>query len=196
MEKQGVYMYHYSFVFPKQVKDKTLYHWRRSLGSKIDYLGWLNNNYIHLTNPFRIYHDQTRPSWLCRFNSKHPQQIEYLISDINKGRIHIEIRPDEDINRLLHSLIYVARTSVLHKISILAKLLLKDIPKKMQIFKRWLKWIKMTISIFSLELYTMLGCKLRNRDIRWWFLKYQLFVKGDRIFRNVNSRRDLIKKLC
>lgn len=112
LAKKGIFLYHYSFVFPKQVWNKVYYHGRRAnailleKGKLTRRLNWYKYNYQHITRPFRIYWDESLPSWLYRYNGAHPSEINALRRSIAQGNCPIECRPDEDIQKLLGSVWY------------------------------------------------------------------------------------------
>lgn len=106
--RQGIYMYHYSFVFPFQVQSKFDYHYaldgQNGLSSCVleKRKAWLRN-YFELRSPFLI--DDTSvvsgPSWIRSFRGEHPEGILQLWNDIIQEKIMIERRGTEDIERLL-----------------------------------------------------------------------------------------------
>jgi hypothetical protein len=104
MARRGIYLYHYSFVFPFQVRFKLAYYGPLGPSVLSKREAWLRN-YFDLTRPFFI--DDTsvlgEPSWLLRFQGQHPDAIQQLWQDIERGDVYIELRSTEDIERLLAS---------------------------------------------------------------------------------------------
>ena len=102
----GIYMYHYSLVFPKQVRDKCLYYrdadWARR--SRVE--EWSEDVFTQFNRPYRVHNVYEYPSWLQRFSGPHPVQIELLREDIETGAVAVELRPTEDIERVLASRCY------------------------------------------------------------------------------------------
>ena len=187
LAKQGIFMYHYAFVFPRQVRDKTWYHWRRSPGSHIRYREWYENNYQQITQPLRIYHDQSRPSWLRRFTGEHPPQIAALISDIESGKISVERRREDDINRLLASPTYRAKTSILEALSAPAGFVVQGIAQHVRRARAWLGRLKRIGKLFAIDLPRLAVHKLKGESALWWSHEYQLVVHSSGILSNVNQ---------
>ncbi len=105
-KKLGIYLYHYSFVFPKQVAEKADYYknaeW--SQRSKADW--WANEVFMKLEDPFSVFSIYWDISWLKRFKGNHPEQILSLVKDIENGVLTVETRQTQDIEKLLHSPVY------------------------------------------------------------------------------------------
>lgn len=97
----GICLYHYSFVFPKQVFEKASYYkhadWARR--DKADW--WANEVFMKLSDPFSVFSVYWDTSWLKRFKGEHPGQIQQMMEDINNGDLSIEIRRTDDIKKLL-----------------------------------------------------------------------------------------------
>jgi hypothetical protein len=103
LERLGVYMYHYSLLFPWQVKQKVMiYH-----GERRDDCGeivqWAERNYFSLGNPYRVHNRYRSPSWLERFPGEHPPEVSRMMKDITEGGTSAELRPVEDAEKLLGS---------------------------------------------------------------------------------------------
>jgi hypothetical protein len=106
LARRGIYMHHYSLVFPKQVREKCVYYQHADWTARTRATEWAENGYMRLTNPFRVHNVYNHPSWLERFRGRHPEQIEALRRDIAEGRLRIELRPSDDVERLLGSGVY------------------------------------------------------------------------------------------
>lgn len=108
VRRWGIYLYHYTFLFPFQVRFKLAYY--GPLGPSC-YLpkreAWMKN-YFELKHPFLI--DDTsvlgEPSWLLRYDGKHPEVILQLWQDIEQGKIKEERRATDDIERLVRNPLY------------------------------------------------------------------------------------------
>jgi len=114
LAQQGIFLYHYSLVFPKQVLDKCIYY------SQTDWAGhatgaveWAYNNFFILKNPFRVHNVYKYPSWLERYHGTHPQEIIHMWEDIEEGWITIDIRQNEDVEKLLSSWRYILKRAVM-----------------------------------------------------------------------------------
>lgn len=118
MARLGIFMYHYSFVFPFQVEFKLAYYGNMDKNQNIPLQSqrqaW-HDNFWTLKHPFYI--DDTsilgEPSWLARFREPHPDAIDRLWSDIDSGRVSVERRRTDDIDRLLNSPWYPAAVALM-----------------------------------------------------------------------------------
>jgi hypothetical protein len=106
LARRGIYLYHYSLVFPKQVREKCAYYQRADWTARTRAADWAENGYMRLTNPLRVHNVYNHPSWLERFRGRHPGQVEAMRRDIATGRLRIELRPTDDVERLLRSPVY------------------------------------------------------------------------------------------
>ena len=106
LARQGIYLYHYSLVFPKQVIEKCEYYSQASWANRSGARAWVESNFLELRHPFRVHNVYAHPSWLERFNGRHPPQIEALRSDIREGRMKVEMRQTGDVEALLNSHTY------------------------------------------------------------------------------------------
>jgi len=106
LAKQGIFLYHYSLLFPKCTMEKCDYYghadWVQANKAKL----WADQNYMQLKKPFRVHNVYQYPSWLERFYGEHPPQVYQLWQDIKQGKIYIKLRKTRDIERLLSSLLY------------------------------------------------------------------------------------------
>jgi len=121
MARRGVRLYHYCFLFPHQVLNKTTYYaaldrWGRADAKR----EWLRSAYEQLRSPFRVHNEYRYPSWLERFHGKHPSAVQQMIADIQAGRVDVPLRPTDDIERLLASPWYALGRSVLKALGPLA----------------------------------------------------------------------------
>lgn len=111
--KQGIYMYHYSLVFPEQVRRKVSYY-TAGVGKGVSSSPqWFEDAYLTLKTPFRVHNVYKYPSWLKYYRGKHPKEIDRLWHDIEVGRVNVEQRQTDDIERLLQSPTYRMKRSML-----------------------------------------------------------------------------------
>jgi len=103
LEKEGIFLHHYSLLLPQQVKDKCSYYNEAPWANRNQALEWYENNYLLLKNPFRVHNVYEYPSWLERFKGEHPQQVQNMINDIKNGNLLFQMRQTEDIEKLLNS---------------------------------------------------------------------------------------------
>ncbi len=106
MQRHGIFLYHYSLVFPKQVVEKCQYYSAAAWAQRKQAEQWAQDIFLQLKDPYRVHNVYDYPGWLERFRGTHPPQIEAMRQDILSGRLDIEMRPTEDVERLLHSPLY------------------------------------------------------------------------------------------
>ena len=99
--EKGIYLYHYSLVFPQQAFEKSAYHSNRTPSQFSQALEWTKNVYEKLENPYRVHNVYSHPSWLERFKGTHPPQINALREDIRSGRVKTLTRPTQDIEQVI-----------------------------------------------------------------------------------------------
>lgn len=112
-EKLGFYMYHYSFVFPKQVREKAQYYKNADWSKRQEAENWATDVFIKLSKPYRVFSISWIPSWLIPFKKTHPEIICQMIDDINSGELNIEIRETKDLKLLVNSFRYRAGITLL-----------------------------------------------------------------------------------
>jgi hypothetical protein len=103
-----IFLHHYAYVLPKQAEQKAGYYanvdWTDAFS---DNNRWLRDQYFGLKRPLLLGQRRRREfHWLERFQGKHPQQIDSLLADLEEGKENVELRPTEDIDRLLSSPFY------------------------------------------------------------------------------------------
>lgn len=113
LARKDIFLYHYALVFPKQVFDKCAYYsrkWPKRFGAARE---WAEQSFLRLDNPYRPHNVYQFPSWIERFQGTHPDVIRRLIHDIEEGKVAIELRRTDDIDRLLRSRSYRANRAIL-----------------------------------------------------------------------------------
>lgn len=105
LEKNGIYLYHYSLLFPKQVFDKCRYY-QNTFPERPHDLRWAKNTYMKLKNPFHVHNVYYIPSWLERYHGEKPGQVLKMMADIKHGAVPILLRQTDDIERLLNNRSY------------------------------------------------------------------------------------------
>ena len=103
--RTGIRLFHYSLLFPQQVRDKGEYyqHAAHSHAVARGWNRWMERSYFTLKEPFRVHNLYRHPSWLRRFEGEHPEQAERLMADIRAGRLDVELRRRDDVEMLLDS---------------------------------------------------------------------------------------------
>lgn len=102
LAEEGVFLYHYALLFPKQVLNKSEYYGRAAWARRPESQRWAEECWQRLGRPYRVHNIYTHPSWLERFAGVHPPQIEAMRADLGAGRVQTERRGVEDIEALLH----------------------------------------------------------------------------------------------
>ena len=110
MKKKGIYMYHYSHLFPWQVKQKTRIYKDEKPDECSDILKWADDNYFKLTNPFNIERHYWMPSWLEYYYGIHPSEVVKMMSDIKSGMVNTELRNNSDVEEILNKKFYSLKT--------------------------------------------------------------------------------------
>ena len=101
LARQRVYLFHYSYIFPWQVTNKTKYYSRMGFSSEANYREWFKNTWNEVRTPTRILAYHAGKSWLSRYRGAHPPEIENMRRDIESGAIKVEFRRRDDIENLL-----------------------------------------------------------------------------------------------
>jgi len=105
LARRGILLYHYSFLFPKQVVGKCEYYstaaW--SVRRYSEAHKWSREVFIELQHPYRVDPFPHHLGWLERFRGDHPPQVRALRADLQAGKLHIAPRPTDDIKDLLQS---------------------------------------------------------------------------------------------
>lgn len=102
--QMGIFLYHYSYVFPDQVKTKVTYY--SKMWKYLEGLEWYEKCWLKLGNPLMTHPDKRFASWLELFNGEHPDVIQQLIFDLNQRKEpfdKLSIRDESDIFELLNS---------------------------------------------------------------------------------------------
>jgi hypothetical protein len=105
LEREGIHLYHYSMLLPKQVRDKCSYYSKVDWAAFQDMERWAQEIFFELKNPFAVCNVLNVPSsWLDEHHGPHPKQIAQMIQNIRAGRHpSIELRPAEDILRVIRT---------------------------------------------------------------------------------------------
>lgn len=101
LARRGIFMYHYSQVFPKQVREKSRYYARANWSARRRVLLWARRMFGELRYPLlaqQVYH---YPAWIEPYAGDHPPQIQALRHDIATGALKIAVRRQDDIRQLM-----------------------------------------------------------------------------------------------
>lgn len=99
--RRGIYMYHYSLLFPEQVRSKSRYYEAASWSPLNQATRWSAETFEGLRRPYRVHNSYQYPSWLERATMPPPPQVQALLADIAAGHVTIQQRDMADVERLL-----------------------------------------------------------------------------------------------
>jgi hypothetical protein len=101
MARRDIYMFHYSLLFPWQVEQKVKVYKDEKPGIFPEAVAWAENNYFKLGNPYRVHNVYGLPSWLIRYQGKHPEQIVRMMNDIKSGKVKAKLRQTDDVEAII-----------------------------------------------------------------------------------------------
>lgn len=101
MRRRGVRMYHYSLLFPEQVRQEVAVYVGQDHDRYSEIQEWAENCYFRLGQPYRVHNLLRSPSWLARYGGDHPPAVREMTADIAAGRVDVEVRNHDDIDCLL-----------------------------------------------------------------------------------------------
>jgi hypothetical protein len=113
LARQNILLRHYGLLFPKQVIEKCEYYANAPWEPRTKAPQWARDVFLQLDMPYRVHNVYAYPSWLERFIGAHPPQIQALRDDLKAGRLTVETRSTDDIERLLRSKIYCVGRAVI-----------------------------------------------------------------------------------
>jgi len=97
---EGIHLYHYSLLLPKQVIEKCDYYGNVTWTRRPAAVAWAQDAFLRLGRPYRVHNVYDYPSWLERYDGPHPTEIVRMVDDL--AREHpAELRRTDDIERLL-----------------------------------------------------------------------------------------------
>ncbi len=115
MKARNIIMHHYSYVLPKQAKQKVGYYsnveWTEAFRKSAL---WERESYLKLRKPLFL-GERGFPilQWLERYKGKHPDAIVELRRQLDQQEILEDQRSDQDIEKLLSSFWYPLTTRIL-----------------------------------------------------------------------------------
>lgn len=125
LAKKGVFLFHYSLLFPLQVANKCKYYATPTPTTLSGYvsgaLDWAENSYFKLRRPFRVHNVYRNVSWLRRFHMPQPEEAIRMWNDALSGEIDVQIRENSDAEKLLQNRYYVAVSAILSMFATLFK---------------------------------------------------------------------------
>jgi len=108
LTRRGIYLYHYSLLFPWQVEQKTRLYKDENPVTYGGIVDWAKSSYFRLGHPYRVHNLYNSPSWLKRYQGEHPGEVLRMMDDIGSGRTEAVLRDNRDAHRLLDSWWYRA----------------------------------------------------------------------------------------
>jgi len=110
LKKKGIFLYHYSLLFPRHVYEKCEYYenaeWAQRLGS----LKWYENDFVQLQDPFHVHNVFRYLAWLEKSKYPIPAQIKAMWKNIRANPEPSEpIRKMDDVELLLKQPMYNLR---------------------------------------------------------------------------------------
>jgi len=116
MSRRGIFMHHYSHLFPIQMERKALVY----AAERPDYFAeiddWRKKAYLTIGKPYHVEQHYRIPSWLTRFDGGHPPEILQMMRDIRDGRLPVELRRVDDIEELLDSWWYPLGAAIIERL--------------------------------------------------------------------------------
>jgi hypothetical protein len=118
LARRGIFLYHYSLLFPQQASYKSRYY-SALFGHRES---WAQRSYSTLQDPFKVHNVDRYPSWIERYTGGHPPQAQAMWQDIAAGRFAgtLQVRATDDIARLDASPAYRAARAFLRLVGPLA----------------------------------------------------------------------------
>lgn len=116
LAQRGVFLYHYSLLFPHQVEAKCVYYDALTEGRRSD-RAWFEEVYLHLRRPFHVHNLHRHPSWLERYPGEHPPEVHRMIEDVLAGQLPVGPRSMADVRALFESPFYALGRAALKAIA-------------------------------------------------------------------------------
>ncbi len=103
MARHGIRLYHYDHVFPQQVRNKALFYRRQAPRVCAEINEWAEAGYFQLARPYHVERHYWLPAWVERYEGPHPPEALRMLEDIRAGKLDVELRRTDDVERLLRS---------------------------------------------------------------------------------------------
>lgn len=99
----GVYLYHYSLLFPWQVEQKSIIYEHQNPEGCADIVEWAREAYFKLGRPYRMHNLYKSPGWLQRYHGSHPSEVESMMAYAAAHDIRGGLRPIDDVDAMIDS---------------------------------------------------------------------------------------------
>jgi hypothetical protein len=129
MRRRGIFMHHYSHLFPIQMERKALVYAAERPDFFAEIGSWRSEAYVKLGRPYHVEQHYRTPSWLMRFAGEHPPEVLEMMRDISEGRLPVELRRTDDIEQLLDSWWYPVGAAVVERLEPVDRALSYTVPR-------------------------------------------------------------------
>ena len=116
LERLDVRLFHYSLLFPKQVREKTAYYATWDAPHCKGLPRWVEEHYLGRRDPFNLFTVRDQPGWIEPYHGDHPAQAQALWDDVLAGRLDVAPYPADgraELARLAADPVYRRRIRVL-----------------------------------------------------------------------------------
>ncbi|MHC1791977.1 glycosyltransferase [Solidesulfovibrio sp.] len=100
LERLDVRLFHYSLLFPNQVRDKTAYYATWDAPHCKELPGWVGEHYLGRRDPFNLFTVRDQPGWIEPYHGDHPAQAKALWDDVTAGRLAVPPYPADGLAEL------------------------------------------------------------------------------------------------
>jgi FkbM family methyltransferase len=100
LARQGIHLYHYSLLLPKQVIEKCDYYSKVTFTKRPAAVAWAEDAFLRLSRPWRVHNVYDYPSWLERYAGPHPDAVVRMVDALARDHPD-QLRATDDIERLL-----------------------------------------------------------------------------------------------
>jgi hypothetical protein len=102
-ELNGIYLYHYSLLFPWQVEQKTRIYRDEKPDSCAGIVDWADHAYFELQRPYHVHNLYKSPGWLQRYRGEYPAEVARMMEAASRGDVPGGLRPTADVEQMLDS---------------------------------------------------------------------------------------------
>ena len=113
LRKLGIFLNHYSLLFPRHVKEKCEYYERSEWSRRVGSIDWYNKNFIQLNDPIHTHNVFRYPAWLEETQYEIPEQITKMWENNLLAKNSEPIRSMDDVEQLLHRPSYKVLTFIM-----------------------------------------------------------------------------------
>ena len=103
MANRGMFLYHYSLLLPRQVREKSDYYSLADWAQRADATRWADEAWFSLRRPYHAHNVAQLPGCLYRYTGAHPPMVEAMWRDLQAADAGEELRRTDDIEALLDS---------------------------------------------------------------------------------------------